>query len=540
MPYIDNLTYYQRRRLQQDFVQLLRNYYEGHPYNDLYQDTQTQNQVALSLWRNVMVPDPSDEEPVYLENCIRNKIDDIVMDVFPIGTRIVWEGLGEGETLEARQRLLAERLLNFTNDYPSGDKGLREWIYNVLADCALTGDGLAQVESEGVGQDAIARLKFFPSEAWDMEMTDRHLPLFYRIEYGIKDDAGEEHIRRWDIYRDRIIQYSGDSEVVMGDDGAPPPNPRSLNQNALLTAPVLRQLPEDAQQSALMRTLDRWIVEPLRWQRLAADDERGASEVMLNDLSTTDDINRLLRYWKEGAINAGSPPLVALDIDLPNEPGAESKELNKSDLGAGAVLKAASADFDRQGKLTYPENVPTQSLHEAVLDRYRVAIAGSSPLSNLDPSKISRFGELSGFSKSILEKIHVQRVGRIRDNMLQTRIASLLQTGLIMLAMRDAIPDFSVEDARKVRVRFEFGGEVMSPDEKLKITTMVAMCQKLGLPPTELIAIMQQVVDLQDREGTIKAMEEAEQQAQEMEQMLAAAKSNPPQGKTNGTDKRGL
>ena len=181
MTYLDTDAYYQRRREQQEFAMLLRNYYEGHPYTAKVEDRLTQIDVPRQLWVDIMEPDPADEEITYLENSVRNKIDDIVTDVFPNGTKIIWENLPESED-DALEKAIAEKLYNFADDYPSGEAGLREWINSVLTDIATTGDGLALLQGEGEGETAQVRFAFHPSEAWDMEQTERHLPLFYRIE----------------------------------------------------------------------------------------------------------------------------------------------------------------------------------------------------------------------------------------------------------------------------------------------------------------------------------------------------------------------
>jgi hypothetical protein len=104
------------------------------------------------------------------------------------------------------------------------------------------------------------------------------------------------------------------------------------------------------------------------------------------------------------------------------------------------VLSCVSLD-ERSGKLAYPENLPTTFPHSELLERIRSATFGNTPNIGLDPGKISRFGELSGFAAMLLKFNHTQNVGQRRRLVLNNGVLRALEVGIKLQDLRSGLPD---------------------------------------------------------------------------------------------------
>lgn len=486
MAYLDTREYYKRRKKQVEWLLLQRAYFMGHPYGPGPIDSFDYSR----LWEGLLSP-TDDDPPVYLDNIAKLIIETNVADVLPQGTRLSLSTTPEEETLTQLYSLL----MNFGPGYPSGIEGFFEWVESILLDIAQTGDGLILVRylPRNGKQAGRIRFNYYPAECWDAEIDpDSDEVKFYRIEYKYKDSDGELYWRRFDVHRDHITRYRDSKALWQPDNGMPPPaiEPVALDGIGGFMPPPMdtlrRGVIQETAENSLLAELGEWVAIPLIWRRTSQESHRGDPELMTNELAAIDDVNRLLTRWKEAAINVGDPSLMALDLALPREPGDEGAELSRADLGPGAVLSCVSLD-ERSGKLTYPENLPTTFPHSEVLERIRSATFGNTPNIGLDPGKISRFGELSGFASMLLKYNHTQKVGQRRRRVLNNGILRALETGMQLLQLRGLLPEGI---SSNTSMKLEYGGPLMSPDEKLKQVTMISMLLKMGVPASEVVPLM--------------------------------------------------
>lgn len=275
-----------------------------------------------------------------------------------------------------------------------------------------------------------------------------------------------------------------------------------------------------------MRQLDDWVCIELRWRRLQHKDIRGTSEMMFNDLLGADDINRMITSWKDAAHSMGNPPMLLLDVDEPKDAQGNKITLNKENLAPGEVLLTSSTDEGGGGKMMYPMNPPGQAPYNDVLDVLRVALMGNTPMSGPNATDVSRFADMSAFAKDIIEKVHRERVARIRERIFDNGIARLLKTGVEILAIAGAVEGLTIEMAKKLEIKFEYGGPMLSADEKVKGITYVAMAQKIGIPARELVPLLP--FEPKDRDQLIADMEEKEQQEQQFAEQMQEIALNPP------------
>ena len=107
------------------------------------------------------------------------------------------------------------------------------------------------------------------------------------------------------------------------------------------------------------------------------------------------------------------------------------------------------------------------------------------------------------------------------------------------------MPGLTLEQARKVKISFEFGGTKLSPDEQLKLVTLCSMLQKIGLPPNEIVAMLPFAP--KDVKACVDALEQQAQEADMLAELALTMKAQPPaSGKPGepkpegaGVDKRG-
>jgi len=530
--FLDTQEYMQARKAAIELSLLLRAYYDGLPY---VQDPLDVGANNWQLWQRFLRPtDPDGSEPTYLDNVPRNIIDTTVSDVLPDGTRLAVDGLEE----EEREDLLT-KLLNFGPGYSSGEDGLLDWCNSILTDSAQTGDGLLVPTYSGERQ--LVRMNFYASEIWDAERDasagDEEV-LFYRIEYKYKQADGKEYWRRVDIHTAEIVRYedkAGYSTLL--HDGKVPPStsPLALSWMGGFTAgrmSVRERTPLVLAESAELAKLGDFIAVPIIWRRNAFGGFRGQPEVPFSMLPSVDDIQRLLTRWKDSAINVGDPPLGLIDISEASDPTGDPNKKLPADVGPGSMTYFQSLD-DKHGRMAYPENTPTVLPHEQVLERVRQAAFGNTPNMGLDPGRVSRFGELTGFANKLMRGNYDQKITQLRRRVLTNGILRALLVGARILALKGLFPE---EKLKKLKFRFEFGGPLYSPDEKLKIVTGLAMQARLGVPPKDLAA--QMPFDPADWDELVAGIEKSVEQSNllaEMKQALTGAASGP-----GGVDKRGL
>jgi hypothetical protein len=521
--YLDSQEYYQRRARHVKLCTLQRAYYAGFPYSHDPRELNTGVLDPKTIWAELFTPSDANDPPHYIDNIARTKIRGAVSDVWPHGSSVVFDGL-EGELLE---RTL-ERLLNFANDYNSGIDGLDEWVEAACLDCAQTGDGLAFAQMI----DGYIRYVFYGAEYWDMELVDGDAG-WYRVEMKVKGKDGKTRIVRFDITRDGIRRYD-DREITMTemDTGVPPPEISPVATDPIYggSAPTMHEIiltdpeAEPSAETKLIQQLSDWVCVPLRWQRLQQKDVRGMSELLYNDLQAADDMNRLMTSWKDAADGMGNPPCIYLDINEPVDENGNKIKMDSKSLGAGATLFSTSTD-ERGGKAFYPENPPKEAPYSSVLDRLRIAVMGNSPLTGPNAIDINRISELSAFARDTFEKVHRENVAKIRLRLFTNGIARLLKTGIEMLAIAGSVEGLTLEVARKVKVRFEYGGPMLSADEKVKGITYLAMAQKAGYPAAELVAIAP--TEPVDRDALLAALEKKERDEEAYAKNMQAIASRP-------------
>lgn len=521
MPFLDSLEYMARRQRAVRLSLLLRNYYRGLPYTDDPLDGGSSN---YRLWVDFLDPDDAEARLKYLDNVSRNIIDTTVSDTLPDGTRLAVDGIEEGQ----REDLL-EKLLNFGPGYTEGEDGLLDWCNAILVDCAQVGDGL--IVPSYIGERKQIRLNYFAGELWDAERDasqgDEEV-LFYRVEYKYERADGKNYWRRYDFYRDRIVRY--EDKATTGTflrDGIAPPNYMPLVMDAGFFAGTMTQREETSisvAEAQALQGIGGFHAVPVIWRRDAFDSFRGEAQVTFAQLPAIDDIQRLLNRWEDSAINVGDPTLVLFDATDPGDGTGDPNKKVSRDLGPGSFHSLQSVD-DKQARIGYPDNTPSVLPHEQVLERVRQATFGNTPNMGLDPGRVSRFGELTGFANKLMRGNYDQEIVQLRRRVLTNGILRALKVAARLLAVKGALDPAMVD---KISFRFEFGGPLYSPDEKLKLISGAAIMQKVGVPAPDIAAFLP--FDSIDPDALVDGLEQAKAQTDLLAEMKQSLQGNPDAG----------
>jgi hypothetical protein len=559
MPYIDSPEYYEHRKTATEMALLRRAYYDGHPYAD-----DKASGYKNDLWVSLLGPtDEYENFPSYPDNVVKTLINLHANSIPPTQTRLV-----AGELEDSARDELYDKLFYFGNQYGTGLIGFMDWLNQVLIETAKVGDGLLVMRALDDPTHPL-RWHYYPAECWGVEMTaDADDVLFYRIEYKYKAmreiegvDRPWEYWRRIDIYRDHIVRYIDTPVPLYLDDGRTPPARTAVDT---LTGSLMRPGTEAARRDNLisggwmppempilevdllaeglersaMANFGDWIAIPLLWEYGDVEADRGQSELSVSRLQATDDVNRLFTRWKNAVIGAGEPPLAAIDLELPQEGGDEPRELTTSDVGPGAILTASSTG-DRAGRMMYPENQPTQFPHKEALERLREAVFEGAPHMGLAPDQLQSYRDITGFMAIQLNYQFDQRINRLRARLIENGIFRAMHNGIRLLVQQGKLPD-SMKD---VVFHFEYGGPRYSPDEMLKLVTMIGMLQDRNIPAPEISALLQMVFDPVDKKALEAALEEYANNKDlmsQIQQTVLKAKANPASkpADTAGVDKK--
>ncbi len=522
MSYLDTADYYLTRQRQVEYAILRRGYMEGFPYSI---DPDTKFDLG-ELWKALM--SPTDEEgdfPSFLENFPMMLVRGFVDDIFPPDSKLVVDGLSEKQTKD-----LFEKMFDFGSGYARGVDGLIQWYSEVLMDVGTVGDGLIHIRLLEKG----IRWHHYPMESWDAEaMPDSDDPEFYRVEYKykrfIENPAKDEpdvrtFWRRIDFHKHEIVRYDDTPVPWELDDGQVPPNRMSTaDVFAAFVPPDMevdnsQDILESASEMIILRELDEFVCQQVVWRRAEPGSMRGIPEISIDRMVSTDDINRLLTSHKSAAINAGDPILAAIDLDVPEEPGEEGDELSPADV-KGDILNMTSESPERAGKFGYPENQPVKFLHGEAKEEVRRAALQSSQNLGVDVKDILARGEVSGFAMSQMTTYHDKRIDRLRTRLFENALFLMFKRAQRILKLTGRID----EGQAKANIRIEYGARSLSPDELLKMTTILVMLMDKNIPEDELIRLLP--FKPHDREAVIKALAEKRKEMQENAEMLTTLRT---------------
>lgn len=427
----------------------------------------------------------------------------------PTGSRLIYEGLdeeagekGEGDTgagkgQDLRVKELNRRLFNFGPNYAPGIEGYFEFQDVMLTDNGQVGDGMLLPTLSGDGEKRII-WRYYPFEMWDQEMREDGEDVdFYRVEFKYVSRQGEDVWRRFDVKKDEIVRYYDErlpglnvTSLATGHRDPIYANP-SLAASGLFSPPMVQKEQQPLQKIAekmLMGGLGEWLPTILRWKRGDNQASRGEPELSLSELSAIDDINRLLTQWKDAAAGSGNPALFTIDLNLPTEPGADGMDRTIQHVEPGDFLNCHSSGEEGKGRPMFPDNIPTQFPHGEVLDYFRQAVLGDTPNFGLDPTKISRFGELSGFAAKVLRGSYDKAIHKARQRLLTNGMLLALKKGIALLGSVNALPEGITADM--IEPKIEFAAPEYSPDEMLKLITCVQMVRSMRGPVEDQVALL--------------------------------------------------
>ncbi len=548
--YLDSRAYAIRRWREVQWDMLQRAYYEGFPYG--LDPIDPSNDVGRLLWYPLMKPSETEPEefPIPIADIHRELINAIVDDILPEDSK-----LQVGLAAEKESGALFDLILNFNYNYPSGEKGWLDWAHTALVDAAVTGDAL--LLNRFLPEKGLVRQHFIPKEHWDREFDpSTEEILFYRIEYRWVDAAAKEWWRRYDIWRDHIVNYKDketgayyiNSVRIPAEHNVYVPG-MGMGANAYLAGPmdVDNETPVDEASQIAMQLFGEFICTPLIWQRTSHAHDRGSAEMTLPRLTQLDQYNRTFQGMTEAAIEHGQPMLYALDVQLPEEEGSpnESDQPHKRRSRTG-LLDIKSTENSPGAGIKYAAGGPAELLHGGPLDTLRESIFGSTPALGLDPTKISRFGQMSAFARDTLWGPYNQKIGGMRRRLLDCGLLRSLQVAAAMLKQRGLLP--TGIDADAIEFKVEYSQAKQSPAESVETMTAIGQALKAGVPAEELVDHLPFTV--KNRDATIAAMKAEAAKQDLLAEMLASkptggfgASPKPQAPTSNGqpkpADKRG-
>jgi hypothetical protein len=520
--YVNTRKHYELRQNQITEAILRRAYFEGHPYTD---DPVTH--YFADTWTDLMTPDRPSRTPIYYDNIARILIENTVSDILPSESVLRIPGTEEMEDKQRKQ--FFEQLFNLGPGYERSPSGFLSWCGKVLKDTAQPGDSLI-FNRLVPGKSPRVEWNFYPMEAWTVEEgVDSIEPLFYRIEYRYDKVEGESVLILWhrlDIWRDRLIRYH-DTPALWQAADTTFSDPRFLrpgaDSNTSLMPPQMSVMesPEYEAENAVLRELDDWVCTPLLWDRGDPRANRGTSSLRKNRLQGIDQVNRELSEWADAAIQHGNPDLFAIDLRT-----AEDEEERK-DIGEGRKTDIISGSSDglQQGKISYPDNLPTQLLHEKALDALRQAVFEGTPNFSINPENITRFGELSGFATGQLNKQHDAKVKQLRDDLVRDGLLVALKRALKLLKISGSLPDGVEPDAE---ITIKLSSRQFSPAEEQQMSTVFSSLQDRGIPADDLLAYASKFLDVKDENEFREALEEYKSMKEEMFEITKIAKEQKP------------
>lgn len=562
VPFLDTLEYYNLRAVQIQTRLMLRAYYDGTPYgpnpdDPRYDNAAIRNFVLHGQAGNtdvdengnlIVVASPKPDRAAgldYIENCPRARINNVIGGVLPKGCSLQFKQPDEEKPLEkdVREKLCLQ-LLNFGARIEPGEAGFFHWLRLNLQDCGTVGDGLTLPKllpaDEKRGLPMRAAYNYYPFESWDLEVDPQTGDvLFYRIEFKIKDETGQEWIYRVDIYPDRIVYWQLQKVSFKTLDTVPPPAATAMALDAMASYAARKMtVDRESTEGGILPLLPGFSCVDVCWERNTVDDRRGRPEVWLEGVAGTDAVNETLNQYIEGVIYAGSPPLAAIDLEPLRDAKQQARTLTKADIAAGSVAHLkTSGNTDHQGKLAYPDNIPENFPHPEALREIRSATMAGVPYFRGDSRGFSEIGRMGGYGYRTIMSSFIDKIDDIRTNTV-SRFIRALQIGFQMLALKEALPK-GVDPGTIIEIHYP--DENMTEDERAKRVLALLGLQKLGMPTADLIPLIPAPVE--SPEQLRASLQEAddkrdEMQTLDMEQAQAALEPQTPEAQTSGPDKQ--
>lgn len=534
--YIDTMQAYEDRKLRMDMALLAIAYYEGNPYE--------MNRTGMDMLRREYLAVPADEyevdsrgERVYLGpgheyeyNIARERIDRMVLGALPPNAKLIIKGVDD----EKAEQELMRALFNFGPGFTSDEAGAVAFMRYILTTIAQVQDGLIvpRLLPEESGKPRRIRFNFYNSMEWQHEVSpdfDEEVE-FYRIERKVFDGVqGNQATMSWhrlDIYRDKIIRYVPKplsfGQHAPGWSSAPPGLENYPELYPWYFAPQVMEPVEigtkEMIETGILRVVDKNIAVPIKYESRNMDPLRGAGELALNDFRAIDRANRMLIAWSEAVEETNFPVQVWWDAVMPKDPRT-GKEISPAKFGAGAKVQVASVDSQLQGRVTYPENVPTSFAFPDVNEQTIRVAFGSIPTLGLTTEGLVNVSRLSGFAFSLLNWLQQGRIDNVRKTALEAGILEAMRTGVKILDAVGGLP--AGVNADKVDFRVSYGVERLNEDERLKRVLVIESLKKLGVPEDQLVPHMP--LEFDDEDEVLKGLEEKAKQEEEFVQLASEA-----------------
>lgn len=549
MPYIDSRDFYELKQQKVTQAAVRRAYYGGFPYRD-----NPFEQYQAQYWASLMSPtEEVNDWPQYYDNLARIIIENTVNDILPSESSLRIKGMDKIEDAN-RQRDFYRQLFCLPPGYKRTPAGFISWAKKTLIDVAQTGNGLIFLRLIPANDNEPIRIKwdYYAMEAWQAEEVEKGAaPEFYRIEYKYDTvEADNKRTTRWhrvDIYRDHIVRYHDTAALINNFDNDIPQGGRISTADTfagILPPRMSVQQPDptmDSIERGIMAQLGGWVCIPLVWDRKDPADLEGVSALRINRLATIDQVNRLETGWSDAAMDHGNPQEYALDLDLPGEEGGERDETTRNDyFGRDVIIAQSSGSMTQRGTVMYPDNMPSQLLHEAPMESLRRAVFEGAANMGLNPESIGRFGQMSSYGYGLINRSQEDRVKNLREDLISSGILDALERALEMLDAVGQLPA-SIQGDDEPTIRM--AGRSLSPDEELKMMTSLAEMYKLSFPEETILAYARKFIDIDDDETFLKSIKDYYERAQEvLEAAKAAHEPNPsPQNqgsKTPGKDNK--
>jgi hypothetical protein len=561
-PFLDTLEYYELRATQIQTRLMLRAYYEGNPYGPNPDDPRNDNAaIRNSVLHgqtgstdvdengNLIVVKPAQPDRAadmdYIENCPRARINNVIGGVLPKGCSIQFKQPDGKPPLEKDVRdALCKQLFNFGNRIEPGEAGFFHWLRLNLQDCGTVGDGLILPKllpaDERRSLSMRAAYTYYPFESWDLEIDPETGDVtFYRIEFKIKDEKGVEWIYRVDVYDNRVIYWRLHKVAIKALDSIPPPAATAMALDPMASFSA-RQMTVDREstEGGILPQLPSFCCVDVCWERNTTDDRRGRPEVWLEGIAGTDAVNETLNLYLEGVIYAGSRPLAAIDLEPLRDQAGKARSLTKADMAAGSVAHLkSSGSTDHQGKLAYPENIPTAFPHPEALREIRSATMAGVPYFRGDSRGFSEIGRMGGYGYRTIMSSFIDKIDDIRTNTV-SRFVHALQNGFQMLALKDALPVGVHPDTV---IEIHYPDENMTEDERAKRVLALLGLQKFGVPSGDLVSMIP--APIESPEQLRQSLKESDEAREEMTQLgieaqQAALEPQTPEAPTDAPDKQ--
>ena len=506
--YLDTKRRYEMFQQAVKYRLVVRSYYDGFPYTQDPEDSAAQTgkmrkdflkkmRLAAATTSTVNLgPDRADGID-YIDNMPRRKIDNIVADILPDGSRLTLtatpgEDGKQPEITDKLKKELFKRLLYFgrTFDTDEPESDFFAWASSSLADTAQTGDGmilLTSTEEEDLSKGRMM-YEYINYECWDAE-TDMHAqPKFYRVEFKFVEVTGKEMWYRRDYFKDyKIVYYDEPVDVSDGLNIPPSEKVSTAIDPSISFYPPKMRVRKSTNEGGVLEDLGDFCVVEVIWSPDNIGGFRGEPEFKIEDMPAVDINNELLNSYTEGTIYVGTPVLAIIDGEsLTQSSDGSAKSVSRGDYKAGAKLSLKSTSEDHQAKMAYPDNQPDKFPHIDTMRTVKTIMMGVVPDLRPDVDGMKELSRLSGYAYQTILRPYYSKIERHR-RWAVGKIIRALRLGLKMLKIQDRLPAGLPEG---LDIGITYGQQALTEDELLKQATRIVAYWKLGIPIEALIQLL--------------------------------------------------